>query len=96
MPTSNTIPATLARYCGQFRDGVADVVYGSRFLGTHRSFMLHHYVGNKLLTLITNVLYNNILTDMETGYKAFARRSSKMCASAAIGSILSRRLPPRC
>lgn len=52
-------------------DGVADVVYGSRFLGIHRSFMLHHYVGNKLLTLMTNVLYNNILTDMETGYKAF-------------------------
>lgn len=52
-------------------DGVADVVYGSRFLGIHRSFMLHHYVGNKLLTLVTNVLYNNILTDMETGYKAF-------------------------
>ena len=52
-------------------DGVADVVYGSRFLGIHRSFMLHHYVGNKFLTLVTNVLYNNILTDMETGYKAF-------------------------
>jgi glycosyltransferase involved in cell wall biosynthesis len=53
------------------QDGVADVVYGSRFLGVHRSFMFHHYVGNKLLTFITNVLYNNILTDMETGYKAF-------------------------
>ncbi len=52
-------------------DGVADVVYGSRFLGTHRSFMLHHYLGNKFLSLLTNVLYNNILTDMETGYKAF-------------------------
>jgi glycosyltransferase involved in cell wall biosynthesis len=52
-------------------DGVADVVYGSRFLGTHRSFMLHHYVGNRFLTFMTNVLYNNILTDMETGYKAF-------------------------
>jgi glycosyltransferase involved in cell wall biosynthesis len=52
-------------------DGVADVVYGSRFLGIHRSFMLHHYVGNKMLTLVTNVLYNNMLTDMETGYKAF-------------------------
>lgn len=52
-------------------EGNADVVYGSRFLGIHRSFMLHHYVGNKLLTIITNVLYNNILTDMETGYKAF-------------------------
>jgi glycosyltransferase involved in cell wall biosynthesis len=52
-------------------DGVADVVYGSRFLGIHRSFMLHHYIGNKLLTFMTNILYNNILTDMETGYKAF-------------------------
>jgi glycosyltransferase involved in cell wall biosynthesis len=52
-------------------DGVADVVYGSRFLGVHRSFMLHHYIGNKLLTFMTNILYNNILTDMETGYKAF-------------------------
>ncbi len=52
-------------------DGVADVVYGSRFLGTHRSFLLHHYIGNKLLTWTTNILYNNILTDMETGYKAF-------------------------
>ncbi len=52
-------------------DGVADVVYGSRFLGTHRSFMFYHYVGNKLLTLVTNLLYNNMLSDMETGYKAF-------------------------
>jgi len=52
-------------------DGVADVVYGSRFLGIHRSFMLHHYIGNKMLTIMTNILYNNMLTDMETGYKAF-------------------------
>ncbi len=52
-------------------DGVADVVYGSRFLGIHRSFMLHHYLGNRFLSLVTNVLYNNMLTDMETGYKAF-------------------------
>jgi glycosyltransferase involved in cell wall biosynthesis len=53
------------------RDGMADVVYGSRFLGIHRSFMLHHYIGNKVLTWTTNILFNNILTDMETGYKAF-------------------------
>lgn len=52
-------------------DGVADVVYGSRFLGIHRSFMLHHYLGNRFLSIVTNILYNNILTDMETGYKAF-------------------------
>jgi glycosyltransferase involved in cell wall biosynthesis len=50
-------------------DGKADVVYGSRFLGRHRAFLFAHYVGNKFLTLATNVLYNTILTDMETCYK---------------------------
>ena len=51
--------------------GRADVVYGSRFLGTHRVFMFSHYLGNKILNLITNILYNCIFTDMETCYKAF-------------------------
>lgn len=64
-------PSDFAIVLRPILDGVADVVYGSRFLGIHRAFMFHHYVGNKLLTLITNVLYNNMLTDMETGYKAF-------------------------
>ena len=50
--------------------GKADVVYGSRFLGRHRAFMFAHYVGNKLLTLVTNILYNTMLTDMETCYNA--------------------------
>jgi glycosyltransferase involved in cell wall biosynthesis len=49
--------------------GRADVVYGSRFLGTHRVFLLTHYLGNRLLTFITNVLYNTMLSDMETCYK---------------------------
>ena len=49
--------------------GRADVVYGSRFLGTHRVFLLTHYLGNRLLTFMTNVLYNTMLTDMETCYK---------------------------
>lgn len=54
-------------------DNKADVVYGSRFLNTKPagSIMLTHLLGNKLLTLITNVLYNTTLTDMETCYKAF-------------------------
>jgi glycosyltransferase involved in cell wall biosynthesis len=64
-------PSDFAILLRPILDGVADVVYGSRFLGIHRSFMFHHYIGNKFLTLVTNVLYNNILTDMETGYKAF-------------------------
>jgi glycosyltransferase involved in cell wall biosynthesis len=50
-------------------EGKADVVYGSRFLGRHRVFLFTHYAGNRLLTLITNVLYNTMLTDMETCYK---------------------------
>jgi glycosyltransferase involved in cell wall biosynthesis len=55
-------------------EGVADVVYGSRFLGApHRVTMFWHMVANKLLTLMTNILYNTILTDMETGYKVFRR-----------------------
>jgi glycosyltransferase involved in cell wall biosynthesis len=49
--------------------GRADVVYGSRFLGRHRVFLFTHYAGNRLLTLITNVLYNTMLSDMETCYK---------------------------
>ena len=49
--------------------GRADVVYGSRFLGRHRVFLFTHYAGNRILTLLTNVLYNTMLTDMETCYK---------------------------
>jgi glycosyltransferase involved in cell wall biosynthesis len=49
--------------------GRADVVYGSRFLGRHRVFLFTHYAGNRLLTLLTNILYNTMLTDMETCYK---------------------------
>jgi glycosyltransferase involved in cell wall biosynthesis len=50
-------------------EGKADVVYGSRFLGRHRVFLFSHYLGNRLLTFVTNVLYNTMLTDMETCYK---------------------------
>jgi len=52
------------------RTGHADVVFGSRFLGRHRVFLFTHYVGNRIVTLATNVLYNTMLTDMETCYKA--------------------------
>ncbi len=55
-------------------EGVAEVVYGSRFLGgARRPVFFWNMVANKLLTLMTNVLYNNILSDMETGYKVFRR-----------------------
>lgn len=55
-------------------EGIADVVYGSRFLGgAHRPILFWNMVANRLLTFITNFLYNNILSDMETGYKVFKR-----------------------
>ena len=55
-------------------DGRADVVYGSRFLGgPHRVLFFWHYVGNKFLTLLSNVFTNLNLTDMETGYKVFKK-----------------------
>jgi glycosyltransferase involved in cell wall biosynthesis len=50
-------------------EGRADVVYGSRFLGRHRVFLFTHYLGNRFLTLVTNALYNTMLSDMETCYK---------------------------
>lgn len=53
---------------------IAKVVYGSRFLGAERKSMtLTHSIGNKVLTLLTNVLYNTSLSDMETCYKLFPR-----------------------
>ena len=56
-------------------EGIADVVYGSRFLGgPRRVAMFWHMIANYLLTFMTNVLYDTILTDMETGYKAFRRK----------------------
>ena len=56
------------------KEGLADVVYGSRFLGrAHRVTMFWHMVANRTLTLMTNILYNTILTDMETGYNVFRR-----------------------
>jgi glycosyltransferase involved in cell wall biosynthesis len=62
------IPALLA----PIERGEADVVYGSRFLGgPHRVLNFWHYVGNRVLTLLSNVCTNLNLTDMETGYKLF-------------------------
>ena len=48
----------------------ADAVYGSRFIGSHRVFLYWHFMANKSLTWLTNILYDTMLTDMETGYKA--------------------------
>ena len=66
-------PAEYVELIKPILEGRADVVYGSRLSGAKvaRAFNYWHYIGNKLLTFVTNVLYNAILSDMETCYKVF-------------------------
>jgi glycosyltransferase involved in cell wall biosynthesis len=68
-------PKEYVRLMGPIEQGKADAVYGSRFAGEgpHRVLYFWHYVGNKLLTLVSNMLTNLNLTDMETCYKMFRR-----------------------
>ncbi|MGD8815121.1 MAG: glycosyltransferase family 2 protein [Anaerolineales bacterium] len=67
-------PREYASLLVPIEEGKADVVFGSRFLGApRRATMFWHMVANRLLTFTTNLLYNSILTDMETGYKVFRR-----------------------
>jgi glycosyltransferase involved in cell wall biosynthesis len=54
-------------------EGRTQVVYGSRFLGEHKAMYFWHSLGNKALTLLTNILFDTTLTDMETCYKVFTR-----------------------
>jgi len=63
------VPALIA----PIQRGVADVVYGSRLSGgrAQRAYLFWHLVGNRFLSLLTSLLYNTTLNDMETGYKAF-------------------------
>lgn len=76
-------PADYKTLLAPFDHTEVNVVYGSRFLGPHLSTMFFYELGNKFVTLITNILFNTNITDMETGYKAFRR------------SILSDLLPLR-
>jgi glycosyltransferase involved in cell wall biosynthesis len=66
-------PAEVPELIDPIVRGVADVVYGSRLRGgkPQRAYLFWHLVGNKFLSLLTCVLYNTTLSDMETGYKAF-------------------------
>jgi glycosyltransferase involved in cell wall biosynthesis len=71
-------PREYPRMLEPILDGRADVVYGSRFLGgPHRVMFFWHYVGNQFLTLLSNMLSNLNLTDMETCYKAFRKEVLK-------------------
>ena len=66
-------PQDYMRLLEPILSGKADVVFGTRFYGggPHRVFFFWHYVGNQLLTLLSNILTNLNLTDMEVGYKVF-------------------------
>jgi len=66
-------PAEVPMLIEPIERGVADVVYGSRLSGgrPQRAYLFWHLVGNRLLSLVTGVLFNTTLSDMETGYKAF-------------------------
>lgn len=68
-------PQEYPRLLQPILEGKADVVYGSRFLGSepHRVLYFWHYAGNRFLTLLSNILTNLNLTDMESCYKAFRR-----------------------
>ncbi|MBI5286923.1 MAG: glycosyltransferase family 2 protein [Deltaproteobacteria bacterium] len=68
-------PRDYPRLLSPILDGRADVVYGSRFAGgeSHRVLYFWHMVGNKLVTLMSNMLTDLNLTDMETGYKVFRK-----------------------
>ncbi len=65
----NDYPVLLA----PFENFQVDIVYGSRFLGAHLSTMFVYELGNKFVTLMTNILYNTNITDMETGFKVFRK-----------------------
>ena len=62
-------PADFPHLLAPIENGIAAVVYGSRFLGPHRAMYFWHSVGNRVLTLLCNVLFDTTLTDLETGYK---------------------------
>jgi glycosyltransferase involved in cell wall biosynthesis len=68
-------PGEYPKLIKPFLEGKADVVYGSRFVGSeqHRVLYFWHYLGNKFLTLLSNMFTNLNLTDMEVGYKVFRR-----------------------
>jgi len=77
-------PAEVPGLIDPILNGHADVVFGSRLSGgrPQRVYLFWHLVGNRFLSLLTNVLYNTTLSDMETGYKAFRSeviRSLDLC-----------------
>ena len=86
-------PADYPNLLDPLIQGKADVVYGSRFLGSrpHRVLYFWHSVGNRLLTLLSNCLTNINLSDMETCYKVFRREIVQAIPSKRTASVLNRK-----
>ncbi len=70
-------PEELPKLLKPILSGKAEVVYGSRFTGERRNMLFWHYLGNRVLSLVTDVLYNTTISDMETGYKLFTAQALK-------------------
>ena len=70
-------PRDIKKLLGPYIEGRGKVVYGSRFTGERRNMFFWHYLGNRFLSLLVNILYNTTLSDMETGYKFFNREVLK-------------------
>ena len=88
-------PKDYKQLLGPLESGQADVVYGSRFLGSgpHRVLYFWHSVGNSVLTLLSNMLTNLNMTDMETCYKVFRREVIQSIRLRKIASDSNRKLP---
>jgi glycosyltransferase involved in cell wall biosynthesis len=67
-------PADWAKLLDPILRGKSKVVYGSRFTGERKNMLPLHWIGNRFLSLVTNLLYSTTLSDMETCYKLFDRR----------------------
>ena len=73
-PTSSTTPSDWPGLLDPILKGKSQIVYGSRFTGERKNMFPSHWLGNRFLTLVTNILYRSTLSDMETCYKLFDRR----------------------
>lgn len=68
-------PNDIPKLLKPIQEGKAQAVYGSRFTGEHKNMFFWHMIGNKFLSLVTNLLYNTTLSDMEVCYKLFTRKA---------------------
>lgn len=67
-------PQDIPKLLRPIQEGKAEVVYGSRFTGEHRNMFFWHMLGNKFLSLVTNLLFNTTLSDMEVCYKLMTKK----------------------